>query len=219
MYGYYNRKPTYSASERLIRKYKFQARKYPAYSPAVMSTRQDTRPPLSNRTLKQNTDPLLPNIRTRQNASPLPLTQSMAEDTRPPLSNRSLRKDTSPLPLARRAKESARALPPTADMRSSRQDIESPILDSSARSGDLQNTSLRYHVHCIARGLWKRFKEMSLLARIVLTLLTLYVLSSIVNMLIQLIILSMGWLYTILGIIASAIVIYEFFIKRRQKKS
>ncbi len=216
MYGYYNRKPTYSASERLIRKNKFKARKYPAYSPPVMSTRQETRSPLSNRNLKQNTDPLLPNIRTRQNTKPLPLTQSMAEDTRPPLSNRSLRKDTSPLPLARRAKQSARALPPTAGMRS-RQDIESPLLDGSVRSGDLQNISLRYHVHCIAWGLWKRFKEMSLLARIVLTLLTLYVLSSIVNMLIQLIILSMGWLYTILGIIASAIVIYEFFNKRRQK--
>jgi len=40
-----------------------------------------------------------------------------------------------------------------------------------------------------------------------------------VNLLVQVVILSMNWVYTILGIIASIIIIYEFFIKWQQKKS
>jgi amino acid transporter len=82
----------------------------------------------------------------------------------------------------------------------------------------MQDMPVMYHVDCIIRGLRKRFKAMPLLVRIVLVSLALYVLSSMVNMLVQVVILSMNWVYTILGIIASIIIIYEFFIKRQQKK-
>lgn len=80
---------------------------------------------------------------------------------------------------------------------------------------DEQDRPLMYHVAGIARGIRKWFKDLSLPTRVVLTILVLYVLSLLVNMLVQLVMLSMGLIYTVLGIAASAIVIYEFFIKKQ----
>lgn len=80
---------------------------------------------------------------------------------------------------------------------------------------DEQDRPLMYHVAGITRGIRKWFKDLSLPTRVVLTILVLYILSLLVNMLVQLVMLSMELIYTILGIIASAIVIYEFFIKKQ----
>ncbi len=99
------------------------------------------------------------------------------------------------------------------------QDTEPLLLNNRGIATDMQDMPLMYHVDCIVRGLRKRFKAMPLLVRIVLVSFSLYVLSSMVNLLVQVVILSMNWVYTILGIIASIIIIYEFFIKWQQKKS
>ena len=78
---------------------------------------------------------------------------------------------------------------------------------------------MRYHIAGLMRGAQRWFRSLSLPARIVLTLVILYTLSLLVNMLMQVVLLSLGVVYTILGILASAIVIYEFLRTRQQKKS
>jgi hypothetical protein len=83
---------------------------------------------------------------------------------------------------------------------------------------DKQELPMRYHVAGLARGVQKWFRALSLPTRIVLALVTLYMLSLLVNMLMQAVLLSLGEVYTILGILASAIIIYEFLRPRYQKK-
>ena len=109
--------------------------------------------------------------------------------SRPP-SSRVMSKDARPLLQNRRGN----------------QDTEPLLLNRRRVAKDVQDTSLMYHIDCIIWGLWRRFKGMSLLVRIILALLMLYVLSGMVNMLVQIAILSMNWVYTILGSIASIIV-------------
>src|SRR5260221_14784226 len=99
------------------------------------------------------------------------------------------------------------------------QDTEPLLLNRRGAAKDIQDMPLMYDVDCIVRGLRKRLKDIPLAIRVVLASLALYALSSVLNMLIQVVILSMNWVYTILGIVASIIVAYEFFIKRQQKKS
>jgi hypothetical protein len=103
--------------------------------------------------------------------------------------------------------------------RKGNQDTEPLLLDHKGKVIDIPDMPLMYHVKGIVRGLQKRFKAMPLLIRIVLTSLAMYMLSSMVNILVQIMLLSMNCVYTIVGIIASIIVIYEFFMKEQQKKS
>ena len=80
---------------------------------------------------------------------------------------------------------------------------------------DEQDKPLMYYMTGIARGIWKWFKGLSLPTQIILAILVLYALSLVINLIMQLLMMSMGLIYTILGIIASAIVIYEFFLKKQ----
>src|SRR2546428_5445637 len=98
------------------------------------------------------------------------------------------------------------------------QDTDSLFLQKEVSAENSPEMPLRYHVDCIARGIWKWFRSLSLPARSLLVLLLLYTLSGLMNMLIQLVIPSTNSIYTILGIIASVIAVYEFFIKKREKK-
>ncbi len=82
-----------------------------------------------------------------------------------------------------------------------------------------QELPLRHHAGCIIQGIWRWFKSTSLPVRTVLILLVLYMLLGISVPLIQFVISSMTPMYTILGIIASGIIIYEFAARDHQKKS
>lgn len=90
-----------------------------------------------------------------------------------------------------------------------------PLPQSKAASENGHDMSISYHMLGLVRAIRKRFRAMSLPSQIVLALFAFYLMSVIVNMLIQLIIGSMALIYTILGILASAIVIYDFFMKKR----
>lgn len=81
-----------------------------------------------------------------------------------------------------------------------------------------QELPMRYHVDCIVSGIWKWFRNLSISARIMLILVVLYILTRVVDLLIQLIIPSLNSIYTVLGIFASGIVLYEFFVKEHKKK-
>lgn len=129
---------------------------------------------------------------------------------------RKLVRSRSRLPSKQVASKNTRLLLPN---RRGSQDTEPLLLNKRGAATEMQNMPMMYHVDCIVRGLQKRFKAMPLLVRIAVVSLALYMLSSVVNMLVEVVILSMNWVYTIVGIIASIIVIYEFFIKRQQKKS
>jgi hypothetical protein len=96
-------------------------------------------------------------------------------------------------------------------------DTPPPISDQQGASPDEQDRPMIYHIICIIRCTWKWYKNLSLLSRIVLALLVLYILSLLVNVLVQILLQSMGLIYTILGILASAIVIYEFFFMKKQR--
>lgn len=82
-----------------------------------------------------------------------------------------------------------------------------------------QEILLKYHINYIAQGIWKWFRNRSLPARIMLILFLLYILSRLLNMLILLVTPSLDSVYTVLGIITSTIVLYEFCIKEHKKKS
>ena len=78
-----------------------------------------------------------------------------------------------------------------------------------------QDMPLSYYIRGFVRVVQRRFRTMSLPSQIVLVLITLFLITVILNLLIQFVIGLMSLIYTILGIIASAIVIYEFLLKRR----
>lgn len=96
-------------------------------------------------------------------------------------------------------------------------EINTASLPSTKREidEDEQDRPLTYYMTGIARGIRRWFKSLSLPKRVVLAILALYALSLLMNLIVQLVMTSMGLIYTILGIIASAIVIYEFFIKKQ----
>lgn len=75
-----------------------------------------------------------------------------------------------------------------------------------------------YYIGYAIRNIQNWFKERSSLTRSILILLVVYMLSLLMNTLIQVVFLSMGPVYTILGIISSAVVIYESFLKKEQKR-
>jgi hypothetical protein len=80
---------------------------------------------------------------------------------------------------------------------------------------DEQDRPLMYHMAGIGRGIRRWFKNLSLPTRVVLAILILYALSLLINVIMQLVMMSMGLIYTILGIVASAIVIWDYFIKKQ----
>lgn len=84
--------------------------------------------------------------------------------------------------------------------------------------GNEQEMSLRYHIDSIVRIICNWYNERSLACRVVLVLLVLYPLFSLVTTLIQFVNLSVSSIYTILGIFASATAVYEFLLKRQQKR-
>ncbi len=78
-----------------------------------------------------------------------------------------------------------------------------------------QDMPLSYYICGLVRAVRRRLRTMSLSSQIVLALIALYLMTVILNLLIQFVIGSISVVYTILGILASAIVIYEFLLKKR----
>lgn len=79
-----------------------------------------------------------------------------------------------------------------------------------------QDMPFTYYVIGGGRAIGRWYKDIPLFARIVIALFTLFTLTICVNVLIQLIISSMSLIYTVLGILTSVIVIYEFLFKRQR---
>lgn len=80
-----------------------------------------------------------------------------------------------------------------------------------------QNKPLMYHIKGVAKCVRKWFEKMPLFVSIPLVLLAMYMLFSVVNILLQAVAAQLNCLYTILGIIASAIIIYQFLIEKLKK--
>ncbi len=100
-------------------------------------------------------------------------------------------------------------------------DTESFLSDESVGAEDEEEISLISDAVCPVLSIWKLFNGTPLTARIVcivLAILALLILYFLVNILIQLVLLIMNPLYTFLGIIASAIIIYEFLGRRKRQK-
>ena len=100
-----------------------------------------------------------------------------------------------------------------------KQDAHSLLPDIRDASENGQDYPLKYHIAGIANTIHSRFKDLSLMARIVLAMFALYTLFILVNILIQMIISSMNEIYTILGILASAIIVYEFVFRGSERNS
>src|SRR5436853_209868 len=62
---------------------------------------------------------------------------------------------------------------------------------------DEPDQPLSYHAACIIQGVWKWFKGRTLLARILITLIALYVVSLFMNAIIQFMFPSLGLVYTL----------------------
>jgi len=100
-----------------------------------------------------------------------------------------------------------------------KQDTPSFLPGIRAASENEQDHPLKYHIAGIARTIHSRFKGLSLMACIVLALFALCTLFILMNILVQMIISSMNEIYTILGILASAIVVYEFVFRGSKRNS
>jgi len=78
-----------------------------------------------------------------------------------------------------------------------------------------QEMPLSYYIRGLVHVVRRRLRTMSLPSQIVLASIVLYLMTVILTLLIQFVIGSISVIYTVLGILASAIVIYEFFLKKR----
>jgi hypothetical protein len=120
--------------------------------------------------------------------------------------------------------------PPSSNKRALLKDIDTSPLNESGQNTyksqhfmrsetpeNSQEMHLKYHIVGIVRIVRKWYQEATMVSRIILALLALYILSNVVNMLIQIVNFSISSIYIILGILSSAIVIYEFLKKKHSR--
>jgi hypothetical protein len=85
-------------------------------------------------------------------------------------------------------------------------------------SQDEEYASFRYHLVGIARVGQKWWKSRSKATQAVLAIVALCILSHIINTLIRSVDFSMNSIYMILGVLASAVVIYEFLSSKLKRR-
>lgn len=184
MYGYQTRKSKYSEPDRLLRRSRYHpARSTTCQRQETDATRVTTRLPSRPR-VSQGSD--FPKMKARRVTESLAPRQEAMQGTDPLLPRMKAISNYTPLPV------------------------------NNGMSRRTNTPSLRHYFFHLVLGIWKLFESTPPRPRIACAFLfiaILFILSSIVNFLLQIIAPLVNPMYIIVGIIASATVIYEFFLK------